>query len=71
MERQAIHGVPCILSGGLTPENVAQAVRTVRPFAVDANSGLENERGDKDAERSSRFVCAARSALLEVVPRGR
>lgn len=71
VERQALHGVPCILSGGLTPQNVSEAVRIVRPFAVDANSGVENRRGDKDAERSRRFVSAARSALLGLVASGR
>ena len=70
VERQALHGVPCILSGGLTPENVSEAVRTVRPFAVDANSGVESRWGDKDAERSARFVSAARAALLGPVASG-
>jgi phosphoribosylanthranilate isomerase len=40
--------VPVILAGGLTPENVADAIGTVRPYGVDANSGLEFPNGDKD-----------------------
>lgn len=55
-------GPPVILSGGLRPENVAEAVDAVRPFAVDVNSGVEDERGDKAPERLSRFVSAARGA---------
>lgn len=51
--------VPIILAGGLTPENVADAVRTVRPWAVDVNSGVETADGRKDLRRLERFVSEA------------
>jgi phosphoribosylanthranilate isomerase len=54
---------PLILAGGLTPENVAAAIRAVRPAAVDTASGVESSPGVKDAELMKRFVEAARSSL--------
>ena len=51
-----------ILSGGLTPENVARAIATVKPYAVDVNSGVEAHPGTKDPDKVRRFVAAARSA---------
>ncbi|MGX6448826.1 phosphoribosylanthranilate isomerase [Patulibacter sp. S7RM1-6] len=48
-----------ILSGGLTPENVTEAVRTVRPYAVDVASGTESTPGRKDPERVRAFIRAA------------
>lgn len=56
---------PLILAGGLDPQNVAQAIRTVRPHGVDAASGVESSPGVKDAARVCRFVTAARAALDE------
>jgi phosphoribosylanthranilate isomerase len=48
--------LPVILAGGLTPENVAEAIRTVRPFAIDLNSGVEEEPGKKDLARLRSLV---------------
>lgn len=54
--------VPVILAGGLTPDNVAEAVEAVDPFAVDVASGVESEGGVKDHEAVERFVARARAA---------
>lgn len=50
------------LAGGLTPENVSEAIRTVRPFAVDVCTGIEDSPGRKNHDKIKRFVQAVRAA---------
>jgi phosphoribosylanthranilate isomerase len=52
-----------VLAGGLTHENVAEAIATVRPYGVDVSSGVEHSPGVKDFDKVSRFVANARSAF--------
>jgi phosphoribosylanthranilate isomerase len=60
--RERHSSIPLILSGGLTPENVADAIVTVRPFAVDVASGVEARPGVKDPEKLAAFAAAVQAA---------
>ncbi len=61
--RPLLRGMPLVLAGGLTPQNVAGAIAAVRPWAVDVASGVENEPGKKSAQLVRQFVLAAKEAF--------
>ena len=54
--------MPIILAGGLTPANVAEAIRSTRPYAVDVSGGVEASKGVKDADKIEAFMAGVRSA---------
>jgi phosphoribosylanthranilate isomerase len=62
--KQAIHPKPLILAGGLAPENVAEAVRTVEPYAVDVSSGVERQPGIKDHKKIIEFIKNAKDVRV-------
>jgi len=62
--KQAIHPKPLILAGGLNPENVAEAVRTVEPYAVDVSSGVERQPGVKDHKKIIKFIKNAKDVRI-------
>ena len=61
-------GIPVALAGGLTPTNVAEAIRATAATAVDTASGVESAPGRKDPEKMRSFCAAARQALAAVAP---
>ncbi|NOY79618.1 MAG: phosphoribosylanthranilate isomerase [Kiritimatiellaeota bacterium] len=68
LARELARRTRTVLAGGLTPENVAEAVRRVRPFGVDVGSGVEAAPGRKDPTRVREFVHAAKAAGGVPVP---
>ena len=62
--RELIHPKPLILAGGLRPENVSEAIRTVKPFAVDVSTGVESRPGVKDRKKVFEFIRNAQEAEI-------
>ena len=56
-----------VLAGGLTPDNIAEAIVTVRPIGVDVASGVESAPGVKDPDKVARFLANARAAFARMV----
>lgn len=54
--KHIIHPKPLILAGGLTPENVQEAIRSVQPYAVDVSSGVESQPGIKSPQKITKFI---------------
>lgn len=65
-QRDQLFGLPVILAGGLTADNVTEAIRTARPDAVDVASGVESSPGKKDPAKVRDFIAAARAAFADL-----
>ena len=59
--RDKLGDAPIVLAGGLTPDNIAQAIQTAHPAAVDTASGVESQPGVKDPESVKAFVASAKA----------
>jgi len=66
VKAQGFATAPVILAGGLTPENVREAIITVKPYAVDVNSGVECRNGRKSPDRVRAFVRQAHDTFEEM-----
>jgi phosphoribosylanthranilate isomerase len=66
--RQYLADMPLVLAGGLTPENVAEAIDAVHPAAVDTASGVESEPGIKNPQKVQAFVQNAQRAFARSTP---
>ena len=60
--RRSTNSLPIVVSGGISPENVGEAIAAVRPFAVDSASGTEAAPGKKDPQRVEALLRAVREA---------
>jgi len=58
--------LPIILAGGLTAENAGQAIRTVKPYALDVSSGVETAKGVKDAAKMTAFIRITNQAIEKI-----
>jgi phosphoribosylanthranilate isomerase len=65
-QKELVGGLPILLAGGLTPDNVVAAIEAVSPNGVDVASGVEREAGRKDPDLIARFVTAARAAAAHL-----
>jgi phosphoribosylanthranilate isomerase len=65
-ERPLFAGVPLVLAGGLTADNVSAAITAVRPDAVDVASGVERQPGSKDKLLVAKFIASARQAFASI-----
>jgi phosphoribosylanthranilate isomerase len=68
-ERFLTNRTPLILAGGLTPENVAEAILTARPDAIDVASGVESSHGQKDPHKLRDFIASAQEAFTKLARR--
>ncbi|MEM2994894.1 MAG: phosphoribosylanthranilate isomerase [Candidatus Bathyarchaeia archaeon] len=63
--REILHLKPLILAGGLTPENVKEAIQTVKPYAVDVSTGVESKPGVKDPKKVEAFIKNAKETIID------